>query len=80
MGARFEIVRTDAGWHARYVAANHRIVWWTENYGRRRGAVRAIDGFVHPLGFEVNQADTRIENWLRSNRLPIRDVDERTQP
>lgn len=41
---RFEIVRTDASqpWHARFRAANGRIVWTTENYSRRRDAVAAI--------------------------------------
>ena len=39
---RFEVVRTDAGWHARFVAANGRIVWTTEVYERERAARRAI--------------------------------------
>jgi uncharacterized protein YegP (UPF0339 family) len=39
---RFEIVRTDAGWHARFRAANGRIVWTTEVYARRGKAVNAI--------------------------------------
>lgn len=39
---RFEIVRTDAGWHARFVAANGQTVWTTESYTRRRAAVRAV--------------------------------------
>lgn len=38
----FEIVRTAAGWHSRYIAANGRIVWWTETYTRRRAARTAI--------------------------------------
>lgn len=48
---RFEIVRTDAEqpWHARFVAANGRVVWTTESYTRRKSALNAIcvlvDGF-----------------------------------
>lgn len=39
---RFEIVRTDHGWHGRFRATNGRIIWWTESYGRKRGAVTAV--------------------------------------
>jgi uncharacterized protein YegP (UPF0339 family) len=39
---RYEIVRTDAGWHARFRASNGRIVWTTEVYTRRRDARNAI--------------------------------------
>ena len=46
MSARFEIVRTDAGWHSRFRAANNRIVWTTEVYATRRAAVFAIDGMA----------------------------------
>lgn len=44
MTARFEVVRTDAvqPWHARFRAANGRIVWTTEQYARRAGALTAI--------------------------------------
>lgn len=41
--SRFEIVRTDAGWLGRFVAANGREVWRTsETYKRRAGADRAV--------------------------------------
>lgn len=41
--ARFEIVRGDAGWLARFVASNGREVWRTsETYTRRHGADRAV--------------------------------------
>ena len=43
MSARFEIVRTDAGWHSRFRAANGRIVWSTEVYTRERACLRAIE-------------------------------------
>jgi uncharacterized protein YegP (UPF0339 family) len=39
---RFEVVRTDDGWHARFRAANGRIVWTTEVYTRRSAAVQAL--------------------------------------
>jgi uncharacterized protein YegP (UPF0339 family) len=39
---RFEVVRTDNGFHARYRARNGRIVWWTENYRRQNKAMHAI--------------------------------------
>lgn len=41
--SRFEIVRTDAGWHARYIAANGQTVWTTESYRQKATAVRAVD-------------------------------------
>lgn len=47
--ARFEIVRTDAGHHARFRASNGQVVWTTEVYGRRRAALRAIEVFVEPF-------------------------------
>jgi uncharacterized protein YegP (UPF0339 family) len=40
---RFEVVRTDAGWHARFVASNGQTVWVTESYRKKETAVRAID-------------------------------------
>lgn len=43
MSARFEIVRTDAGWHSRFRAGNGQIVWATEVYTRRRAALRAME-------------------------------------
>ena len=44
MSARFEVVRTDAEqpWHARFRASNGKVVWVTENYARRNGALNAI--------------------------------------
>ena len=54
---RFEIVRTDADqpWHARFRAANGRIVWVTENYRRRDSAAAAIDSI----------------NWLAVLYVPV---------
>ena len=95
MSARFEIVRTDAEqpWHARFRAANGRVVWTTENYARRRGALRAVESMVAPftgswvdrwwdfdLGRIVDAVIYRSNHWEKTNarRLEIRDVDERT--
>lgn len=63
MSARFEIVRTDAAqpWHARFVAANGRIVWTTENYTRKGTADAAIAALYAPYPVA----------------LPVRIVDER---
>lgn len=39
---RFEVARTDAGWHGRFRAANGRVVWTTEVYRKEKAAFRAI--------------------------------------
>lgn len=39
---RFEVVRSNHGWHARFRASNGRVVWWTETYTRRRAALAAV--------------------------------------
>lgn len=62
--ARFEVVRSDAGWHARFRAANGRIVWWTENYPRRRIAYKAVTSLwfafpQNPSNAEVREVDER---------------------
>jgi len=64
--SRFEIVRSDAPqqWHARFRAANGRIVWTTEQYHRRAAALNAIVAFTREFGVP----------WPP---LGIRDVDER---
>jgi uncharacterized protein YegP (UPF0339 family) len=51
MVARFEIVRTDAPqpWHARFIAANGRKVWTTENYASKTTALNAIRSFIEPM-------------------------------
>lgn len=44
MSARFEIVRTEDGYFARFVAANNRIVWVTPGLlSRREAAKKAIE-------------------------------------
>lgn len=78
--ARFEVVRTDAkqSWHARYRAANGRIVWTTENYTRRRACLAAIETIA---GHVVLFAEIRVGCVSISGRfLDVIDVDERTPP
>lgn len=84
MSARFEIVRTDDGHHARFIAANGRIVWTTEVYKRRRAAVNALDCIVDPfLGAWVDpytlQVTYRRDSWNKTDAvlIEVRAVDER---
>lgn len=42
MSERYEIVKTDDGFRARFKGANGEIVWWTENYNDERDARAAI--------------------------------------
>lgn len=86
MSARFEVVHSDAEqpWHARYVASNGRIVWTTENYTRKRGAVNAIAAFVdsflgHWLEIDGSQVTEIGNSWTKERRraLEVRYIDER---
>lgn len=70
---RFEIVRSADGWRGRFVAANGETCWWTENYRRRAGAVKAIGLLAGPLLTDEDGA--RVE--IRGFRIEVRDVDER---
>lgn len=47
---RFEIVRGDDGWWARFRAANGRVVWVTEMYQRRRAAEAAVVMLTYNMG------------------------------
>ena len=78
---RFEIVRTDAAqpWHARYRAANGRIVWTTETYARRSGAVNALRSLVLPLDSRVTAVGVRTI-YDAVPPVEVRDVDERVAP
>lgn len=79
MSARFEIVRTDAAqpWHARFRAANGRVVWTTENYARRSSALSAID--LLASGGITLGVDGRLRIRLCDSLvLEIRQIDERT--
>lgn len=74
---RFEVVRSDAGWFARFVAANGQKVWQTEVYQRAGKARRAI-GLV--VGYDVKQYR---DTWevphpaAAYGLLEVRQVDER---
>lgn len=73
---RFEIVHSDAGWHARFRAANGRIVWTTENYVRRRGAFDAVEAISS--GFITRGVDKRYRVRQRDDIvLEVRIIDER---
>ena len=52
MSARFEIVRTDDGHHARLVSSNGQIIMASEVYTRRVGAERAVLSAARILGYE----------------------------
>lgn len=75
MSARFEVVRTTAGHHARFRARNGQVVWVTETYRRRAPILRAIELVT---GYTPRQVDDG--RWfVRTARgeIEIRDCDER---
>lgn len=68
-GARFEIVRVDGGYFARFVAANNRVVWVTPGLlSRRRTAYAAIESVAREFIYPTPVAVFHIE---------VRDIDER---
>jgi uncharacterized protein YegP (UPF0339 family) len=90
MTARFEVVRTDAAqpWHARFRAANRRIVWTTEQYTQRIAAIHAIGRLARtfsptgqvwvvtkgkPIFVEIGTGDGHL-------RIELDIIDERTGP
>lgn len=86
MSARFEIVRTAAGFHARLVASNGRIIMSSEVYARRAGALGAVAVSLEAAGCAVNRPPTP-DTPGRYLAVPlfsddpvsfeVRDVDER---
>jgi uncharacterized protein YegP (UPF0339 family) len=84
--SRFEVVRTDAGWHARFRSANSRIVWVTETYRRRGSAVGAIASVAQVFYGHVMHGEQAVtclsarDSWNKVDRpvAEIRYVDERT--
>lgn len=80
MSARFEIVRTDVPqpWHARFVAANGRIVWTTEQYSRSSGARNAIGSFIDVFGARFGMAAKSVRDEWGARILEVRMVDERS--
>lgn len=63
---RWEIVRTDAGFHARFRASNGRVIVSSEVYGRRTAAAHAIKVVAREFGVP----------WVRLT-TEVRDIDER---
>lgn len=87
MSPRFEIVRSDAGWFARFVGANSRKVWQTEVYTRRRAAVNAVACMVDPfrgawVDPHTEQVTYRRDSWNKTDAvlIEVRTIDERSQP
>ena len=79
MSARFEIVRTNAGHHARFIAANGRTVWTTEVYTRRRAAVAAVELIAGAQVTTSRFADHPEISWAGNEgrgTTEVRDVDE----
>lgn len=80
-GHRFEIVRTKAGHHARFVASNGKLMWVTEPYLRRRAAVTAIERICAAPVLTSPFADHPEVMWAGSVQpTEVRDVDERPEP
>lgn len=76
MSARFEIVRTNASqpWHARFRAANGRIVWTTEQYARHNAAVLAVHQIAKPIVCTPWEHGVMVQ---QHGAVEVRDVDER---
>jgi uncharacterized protein YegP (UPF0339 family) len=89
----YEIVRTNAGWHTRFRAINGQVVWTTEVYTRRRGALAAIRSInsihyawvedfwwddIQARGLGLCSLESR-DSWNKTNYpiARIRDIDER---
>ncbi len=79
MTARFEIVRSDAGWHARLRAGNGRIVWVTESLTRRRAAVQAVEFITGRAIYKSPHTEHPEVDWAGNRETPteVHDVDER---
>lgn len=75
--ARFEVVRADVGWHARFRAANGRIVWTTEVYTTHRRCVNALRLLARPLDAAVTTIGVRTFHDAVP-AVEVRDIDERT--
>jgi uncharacterized protein YegP (UPF0339 family) len=61
---RFEIVHTEAGWHARVRAANAEITWSTEVYTTYSAAVDAVVNLA-----ELFSYDGRV--WLDAHGITV---------
>lgn len=81
---RWEVVRTDAGWHTRFVSRNGRMTTDSEVLSSARNAVRNIEATV---GSPVLRSPFRSPDALGEVQhghgptlrlIEVRDVDERT--
>jgi uncharacterized protein YegP (UPF0339 family) len=77
MSARFEVVRTDAGHHARFVAKNGRIVWTTEVYTRRARAENAIESMTNRF---IHWHEGKAYTSMPGGYIEVRYVDDRLKP
>jgi len=80
--SHFEIVRTDDGHHARFVATNGQTVWTTESYTRKAAALHAVASLVDPFighWVEPGRVAHRKDSWNKvdGTTVEIRYVDER---
>lgn len=77
---RFEIVRTDAGWHVRFRAANGEPVMTSEIYTRRQAAVNAVEIALSAWAARVDPELDVGPVEARATKLGfgVDDVDERT--
>lgn len=83
--SRFEIVRTDIGWHSRFVAANHKTVWVTETYKRHKSAVKAILSIALEFDYAASPYIDRLGRVHTSHgghgqTIEVREIDERGKP
>ena len=71
---RFEVVRGDSGYWARFIAANGKTVWTTETYRRRRTAEDAVYLLSKPAVGTRWESAVRVE---RRGAVEVRHIDER---
>jgi uncharacterized protein YegP (UPF0339 family) len=80
--ARFELVRSDAGFFARFIAYNGREIWRTsEVYTRRQGAKKAVELVANSFTltgarFTFRRDDLYI--YAQGVGIEVREIDERT--
>jgi uncharacterized protein YegP (UPF0339 family) len=75
--ARFELVRSDAGWFARFIASNGKEVWRTsETYTTRRRATDALRLIGRPFDAYLTSVGMRpLTDALAATEVRV--VDER---
>lgn len=78
---RFLRIRTGAGWHGAFQAANGEKVWTTEVYPSPYSVVGAIDSLARTIlgaGASLNWSKTAGVLTFNGHEVPLVDVDERT--